>query len=161
MSHYQQLKLIQTALYILLKTGEVDNCKLFAILYLAESKHLAKWGDTITSDYYYALEYGPVPALLYNILKQNGYNELYKHGINTGYLSKSDMEVLDASINENKFLTSEQLKIKSCNSAWLEAYNHQNNSNVISKISMAKALGADVAMLEYIQEQIELDQALI
>lgn len=159
-TNYQQSKLIHAALYILQKTGCINCHKLFAILYLAESKHLAKWGDAITSDSYLALEYGPVPTLLHSIIKQNGYDEFFKQNLNTNYLSKSNIEMLDASINESKSLTPEQLKTKSCNLAWLEAYSHQNDSNVISKISMAKALGADDTMLEYIKEQIELNQIL-
>lgn len=75
------------------------------------------------------------------------------------YISQSEIEALNASIEENAHLTFSQLKNKSHDSAWYEAYN-QTGSKAISSISMAKASGADEATLEYIKEQIELEDAL-
>ena len=182
MRKYEQKKLIQIALYVLQKTGGIDYYHLFKILYFAELKHLAKWGEKIISDTFYALDYGPVPTLLYDVVK--GYNspntdllELFSDNVlfagkdapnvllpkceaDMNYISKSEIEALDASINENAHLTFGQLKEKSHDDAWYEAYHHLNGSNVISPISMAKVSGADEATLEYIREQIELEQAL-
>ena len=59
MTKYEQIKLIQIALYVLQKTGGIDYYHLFKILYFAELKHLEKWGARITSDSFYALDYGP------------------------------------------------------------------------------------------------------
>lgn len=75
-------------------------------------------------------------------------------------LSKSEIEALDQSIEENKSLTFGQLMRKSHDEAWSEANRRVNGSNVISLISMAKVLDADDAMLEYIEEQLLIDSAL-
>lgn len=181
MTKYEQIKLIQIALYVLQKTGGIDYYHLFKILYFAELKHLAKWGTRITSDSFYALEYGPVPTFLYDVVKGKKVQntdllELFSDNIQSAeidapnvllpmaeadmnYISKSEIEALDASIAENAHLTFGQLKNKSHDSAWYEAYHH-TGTNSISSISMAKASGADEATLEYIQEQMELEEAL-
>ncbi len=49
---------------------------------------------------------------------------------------------------------------KSHDEAWEEASRKVNGSNVISPLSMAKVLNADAAMLEYIEEQMQIDAAL-
>lgn len=181
MTKYEQIKLIQIALYVLQKTGGIDYYHLFKILYFAELKHLEKWGARITSDSFYALDYGPVPTYLYDVVKgvdipntdllklfsdnvqfagKDAPNVLLpKAEVNMNYISQSEIEALNASIEENAHLTFSQLKNKSHDSAWYEAYN-QTGSKAISSISMAKASGADEATLEYIKEQIELEDAL-
>ena len=76
------------------------------------------------------------------------------------YLAKSEVEALDQSIEENKSLTFGQLMRKSHDEAWDEASRRLNGTNVISPISMAKVLNADDAMLEYIEEQMQIESAL-
>lgn len=182
MNKYNQVKLIQIALYVLQKTGGIDFYHLFKILYFAELKHLAKWGTRITCDKFCAFEYGPVPTRLYDVVKgkevygsdllkmfsenvqfagKDAPNVLLpKNAADLNYISKSEIEVLDASIDENAHLTFGQLKDKSHDEAWYEAYHHKNGTNELSPISMARVMGADEATLEYIQEQIELEEAM-
>lgn len=182
MTKYEQNKLVQVALYILEKTGGIDFYHLFKILYFAELKHLAKWGSRITADSFYALDYGPAPSLLYDSVKkiehpQTSLQELLsdkvmlagkdapnvllpKESVNMDYLSKSDVEALDASIAENASLTFGQLKTKSHDSAWHEAYHPNHSHNAMSTLSMAKAAGADEDTQEYLREQMELENAL-
>ena len=76
------------------------------------------------------------------------------------FLSRSEVEVLNQAIEENKSLTFGQLMMKSHDGAWEEAHRRANGSNVISPISMAKVLTADDAMLEYIVEQQEIEKLL-
>lgn len=75
-------------------------------------------------------------------------------------LSKSELEALDQSIEENKSLTFGQLMRKSHDEAWEEANRRANGTNIISPISMAKVMNADSAMLEYIEEQMQIESAL-
>ncbi len=176
-------KLIEILLYILCKTGGIDYYHAFKILYFAEMKHLAKWGTRIIPDEFCALKYGPVPTRLYDAVKDLGHpnmelaEELAKVVCFAGddapnvllpqrefderYFSKSEIEVLNASIEENANLTFGELKRKSHDAAWDEADRRINGTNVISPISMAKVLNADDAMLEYIKEQLEIDMALL
>ena len=66
---YEDQKIKEVLLYILGKTGVLDYYHLMKILYLAERQHLAKWGDRIITDDYYALPHGPVPTRIYDSLK--------------------------------------------------------------------------------------------
>ncbi len=182
MSEFDRKKITEILLYILRKTGGVDYYHVFKILYFAEMKHLAKWGTRIVSDDFCALPYGPVPTRLYDAIKELGHPRMLlakdlaeaisfagedapnvllpERGCDETYLSKSEIEALDASIEENAHLTFEQLKKKSHDAAWTEADRQVNGNNIISPVTMAKVMNADEAMLEYIQEQIEVDTAL-
>lgn len=182
MTNYDSKKLIELVLYILGKTGGVDFYHAFKILYFAEMKHLAKWGSGIVPDEFCALKYGPVPTQLYDAVKELNHpcmalseelseviqfagedapNVLLpKRGANMKFLSKSEIEALEQSIEENKSLTFGQLMRKSHDEAWEEANRCTNGTNVISPISMAKVLNADGAMLEYIKEQMQIESTL-
>lgn len=182
MTNYESKKLTELVLYILNKTGGVDFYHAFKILYFAEMKHLAKWGSGIVPDEFCALKYGPVPTRLYDAVKElnnprmalaevlsvevrfageDAPNVLLPNRApNMKFLSKSEIESLDESIEENKSLTFGQLMAKSHDKAWEEANRRINGTNRISPISMAKVLNADEAMLEYIEEQLQIESAL-
>ena len=182
MTNYDSKKLTELVLYVLGKTGGTDFYHTFKILYFAEMKHLAKWGSSIVPDEFCALKYGPVPTHLYDAVKELNHPRmtlseelseviqlagedapnvlLPKRDANMKYLAKSEVEALDQSIEENKSLTFGQLMRKSHDEAWDEASRRINGTNVISPISMAKVLNADDAMLEYIEEQMQIESAL-
>lgn len=182
MNEFDSKKLTELVLYILNKTGGIDFYHTFKILYFAEMKHLAKWGSGIVPDEFCALRYGPVPTNLYEAIKELNQPKmtlsselsevvqfagedapnvlLPKREANLKSLSKSEIEALNQSIEENKSLTFGQLMRKSHDEAWEEASRKVNGSNVISPLSMAKVLNADAAMLEYIEEQMQIDAAL-
>ncbi len=182
MKNFDSKKLTELVLYILGKTGGVDIYHAFKILYFAEMKHLAKWGSSIVPDEFCALQYGPVPTKLYDAVKELNHPRmtlseelsmvveyagedapnvlLPKREANMKFMSKSEIEALDQSIEENKSLTFGQLMRKSHDDAWDEAIRRVNGTNIISPLSMAKVLNPDDAMLEYIEEQMQIDSAL-
>lgn len=182
MTNYDRKKLTELVLYILDKTGGVDFYHAFKILYFAEMKHLAKWGSGIVPDEFCALKYGPVPTQLYDAVKELNHPHmtlskelsevvqvagedapnilLSKRQADLKFLSKSEIEALDQSIEENKSLTFGQLMRKSHDTAWDEANRRTNGTNVISPVSMAKVLNADETMLEYIREQMQIESTL-
>lgn len=182
MTSFDSKKLTELILYILEKTGGVDFYHAFKILYFAEMKHLSKWGVGIVPDEFCALKYGPVPTRLYNAVKELNQPKmalaeclaeviqfagedapnvlLPKREANLKFLSKSEIESLEQSIEENKSLTFGQLMRKSHDKAWDEADRRANGTNIISPISMAKVLHADDAMLEYIKEQMQIESVL-
>lgn len=182
MTNFDSKKLTELVLYILGKTGGVDSYHAFKILYFAEMKHLAKWGSSIVPDEFCALKYGPVPTRLYDAVKEldnpsmilseelseviqfageDAPNVLLpKRDADLKFLSQSEIEALDESIEENKSLTFGQLMRKSHDEAWDEANRRANGTNIISPVSMAKVLHANEAMLEYIEEQMQIELAL-
>lgn len=182
MIEFNRKKLAELVLYILGKTGGLDFYHVFKILYFAEMKHLATWGFGIVPDEFCALKYGPVPTSLYDAIKELNQPKmslseelskvvafagedapnvlLPKREVNLDFLSKSEIDVLNQAIEENQSLTFGQLMAKSHDDAWKEANSRENGSNVISPVSMAKVLFADEAMLDYINEQMEIESAL-
>ena len=179
MTEFDNNKLTELVLYILEKTGGVDHYHIYKILYFAEMKHLAIWGSGMVPDRFRAFRYGPVPRKLYSALKDLGEHKtelsamladavefagddasniiLPKRAANPQFLSKSEREILDESISENESLSFAQLLEKSHDAAWQEA---RNGAKYISPLSMARVMNADDTMIEYIEEQLEIQAAL-
>lgn len=65
---FDPLKAVEVLLYISSKVGG-DMYTTLKILYLADKKHLEKYGSLILGDWYAALQYGPVASNSYDILK--------------------------------------------------------------------------------------------
>jgi len=166
---FDQNKAITSILYIsskLIKEDiKPDFHKIFKILYFAEQRHLAKYGRPIIGDHYIAMEHGPVASRLYDILKivrgdsisqdTQGFSEVFnvtshfvhpKKEPDMDEFSDSDLECIDDSISQNKSLGFVELKNKSHD----EAYKKAAKDDRISFRRMAKAAGADAAMLAYI-----------
>ena len=182
MTDFDSRKLTEQVIYILCKTGGVDFYHVFKILYFAEMKHLAKWGSGIVPDEFCALKYGPVPTNLYDAVKELANPRmvlseelakavqfagedapnvlLAKRKADLSFLSKSEIEALNQSISEHKSMTFGQLMKKSHDSAWNEANSNTHGSNIISPLSMARVMHADEAILDYIEEQMQIDSAL-
>lgn len=61
-------KAVEVLIYISSKVGG-DMYTTLKLLYLADKKHLEKYGSLILGDWYAALQYGPVASSSYDILK--------------------------------------------------------------------------------------------
>ena len=167
MNDFEKKKLKEIALYILSKTKGVDIYHLLKILYFAEKKHLLNWGCSMVGLNFQAWEHGPVQPELYRSVKQDKeFNNLEEDASSVifavrepdmDYITDSYRECLDESILENYNLSFSQLREKSHDSAWEEAYN--SDSKVMSILSIAKAAGANDGMMEYIQEMSDFEKA--
>ena len=163
MNAYEQHRLKTMVLYILNVTGGIDFYHVFKILYFAEREHLAKWGHRMIADDFCALDYGPVPSQLYNAIKvldnpnSNLASELQGAMKFAGADAPNVMIAKEPA--ENASLTFKQLKEKSHDIAWLEAFSRKRSSK-LSLVKMAEAVHADAATLEYIKEQMELEDIL-
>ena len=164
---------VNTLLYIIQKLDGIgDFHKVFKILYFADQKHLAKYGSPISEDTYIAMTNGPVPSMAYDILKSlrgqgllathkaqfSPYFELQKSFIvkakmrpDLDYLSESEMQCLDESIEENRSLGFLELTEKSHDAAW----NNALTDGEIDLLDIAAAGGAQHEMIEYIKENLE------
>jgi len=157
--------------YIINKLAPVDMYKLLKILYLADKMHLAKYGRLMFDEDYQALEYGPVPANCYSIIKmaknqrsvQSSYEEYVRPIITRGNnilkspepdmdeLSGSEIKCLEHAIGELKDFTFDKIKMTSHGFAWENA-----KRNGIMRIEdIAKEAGANEAMIAYINENVE------
>lgn len=118
---FDPLKAVEVLLYISSKVGG-DMYATLKILYLADKKHLEKYGSSILGDWYAALQYGPVASNCYDILKfvrgENNYDagapnakEAFKLGnddqiiplreVDTSFMSESDINCIDEIITEH------------------------------------------------------------
>jgi len=164
-------------LYISRNIGKADLIHLFKILYFAEKKHLAKWGDLIVNDTYIAMKNGPVPSIIYDLFKgirgdglmdkryevfysafdiEEGYFVVPLEFPDADYLSRTNIEALDESIVENKDADFYALSKKSHDHAW----NNADRNNKMNFIDIAKAGGASKEMIDYILEERELSEIL-
>lgn len=168
---------IHTLLYILQKIGgKGDFHRVFKILYFADKKHLVKYGSTITADRYIAMKKGPVPSLAYDILKAlrfeghlaKSHDEFIpyfqpvdSHTIqaqqlpDTDYLSESEIQCLDESIDTFAPLSFGARTNKSHDSAWTKT----PINGEMNVIDIASAGGAQDDMIAYIKECIENETA--
>lgn len=182
MKRFEDRKLLEILLYILGKTGGMDIYHAFKILYFAEMQHLSKWGSGFVPDEFHALKYGPVPTRLYNAIKEmdkpavplavlladnvrtageDAPNVLLpKRMADENYLSISEREALTNSISENACLSFGRLMNKSHDKAWEEAAVNTNGNKAISPLKIAEVLNAENSVIEYIKDQMQLDNYL-
>lgn len=135
---FNKVKSLNALLYVANRIGRKDFHKIFKILYFAERQHLANWGRTITGDTYIAMEAGPVPSRIYDMLKivrgdsyitdTEGLGNYFKvehwmyvyplQDADTSKLSKSEIEELDASIKRYGNMPYDEIKELSHDIAW-------------------------------------------
>lgn len=166
--NFDKDKSISSVLFILNKLGKTDFHKVCKILYFADQKHLTKYGNPITGDFYIAMKNGLVPSNVYDILKAirnnfsfnlntNELKDLFEvHGnhdvtakvnADLDFLSETDVECILNSIEENKNLSFADLTDKSHNTAW----NKATRDNEISFLDIATDGGANDVMINYIK----------
>ena len=172
---YEDQRIKEVILYILSKTGVVDYYHLMKILYLAERQHLAKWGAKITSDDYYALPHGPVPTRIYDSLKavkegsggffadivsvdDHNSNVTPLRAPNMDYLSKSEIEAMDNAIAKNIVKSFAELEQMTHDEYYYKAL---ANGRKMSIEDIARSGGASDSMIEYIREDVALNNALM
>ena len=163
------------ALKLVLSNLKDNTCnfhKLFKIFYFADKKHIGLFGRPITGDRYIAMQAGPVPSTIYDMLKMlkgdaffpidirgiehdfvitnKHYIKLEKSEFDLELFSESELECLSESIEENKFLSWDALVKKSHDQAW-----HSAQGDAMSIFDIASAAGANEQMLLYITNNIE------
>lgn len=161
-------KAIHTILFVLHSLGKVaEPSRLFLLLYLADLKHLAKFGSMITGDNYIAMKNGPAPARILAIYKQlkedselmdSKYKAHSPIGINkekqlsalepysVNYLSTQEVESLFETMHLYKNASLELLS----HIAKGEAWNKADINGEISLHEMASESGASPEMVETI-----------
>lgn len=173
--NYNDQVIKEVLLYILSKTGVVDYYHLMKILYLAERQHLAKWGEKITTDDYYALPHGPVPTRIYDSLKavkdgkggfladilsvdENTPNVSPLREPNMDYISKSEIEALDNAIAKNIVKSFQELEQMTHDEYYYKAL---ENGRKMSIEDIARSGGASEEMIEFIREDMAINNALM
>ncbi len=170
---------LNAMLYVLSELGgKSDMHKLCKILYFADQRHLSLYGRTITGDTYIAMQYGPVPSNVDDILKAvrgDSYFSKYVDNIKEKFtfenryivcalskpdmdeLSESDIECLMFAIDLCRDKSFDQLKELSHGLAW----SNTAQDRAISVKDILREAGDEEEYVEYIADQIRLQSSFL
>lgn len=135
---FDKEKSLNALLYVANRVQRKDFHKIFKIIYFADRQHLADWGRPITGDTYIAMEAGPVPSRLYDMLKivrGDSYlpdmeglgkyfqveNWMYMRPLQDADLNKlsaNEQEAMSEAIEKYAALSYDEIKEKSHDVAW-------------------------------------------
>lgn len=173
---FDKSKALNALLYVVNRIDRKDFHKIFKILYFADRQHLANWGRSITGDTYIAMEAGPVPSRIYDMLKivrGDSYMEDVE-GLSSFFtvdhwmfvnplsdadlkkLSKSEMAELDDSIKRYGSLPYEKIKELSHDVAWQAT----ERDFAIKWEDIAREAGLTDEEINYLNEYNQLRTAL-
>lgn len=179
MKLFRKDEAIQAVLYILNSLGgSCDLHKLSKILYFADQRHLSEYGRSITGDTYIAMQYGPVPSAIYDIIKAlrpDSYfhtsisdqtrlslsmtdNKIVKANVaaDKDYLSDSEIECLDSAIDKCRDLDFMSLVALSHGYAWRGVA--PDSPMLVSDI--LREAGENEPYIQYIEDLYKLRAAL-
>ena len=174
-------KAINSILYILEKlNGKTDMHKLCKILYFADQRHLSEYGRSITGDTYIAMQYGPVPSSVDDILKalrgdsffsqsaeiaplrkyimfENKYILSSTLNPDLDELSTTDLMCLDSAIDLCKDKSFGELTAMSHGLAW----SNSQKDRAISVKDILREAGDEEAYAEYIANKLKIHSAFL
>ena len=167
--------LVNAALWVIERLPENERRlhKLFKVLWFADLEHLKKYGRTVTGDTYVAMEFGPVPSVLYDEIKHpsdpkgqcifrfdrpegKGFLSASR-GPDMDFLSATDVAALQQSLDKNMAKSFRTLTDDSHRSAW-NAVRERNfgNPSTIGIDDILDEIGADGEL----REQVHGDMAM-
>jgi hypothetical protein len=165
--HYENKKALHVMLFLLHSVGGTsDISRFFRLLYLADGRHLGRYGLSISGDSYLALKDGPAPRNIMELLRMIESNpaevikqrsrppieiiDLHKIAALTPYnsalLAPSEVKCMYETVSECKANDAETLASKTSGMAWQQA----GANGEISYMDMAAEFGASLQMLSYI-----------
>ena len=160
MTKKEILKLKAAMLYIINNFNGIDKLRLAKILYFANQKHIKEYGRTIINDKFIAMRHGPVPSfcldtinhknisedhnIISNSIELRGIKIFSEEKYDPLYLSKSDVKILDQTLNEYIELSPGMLSNLSHDYAWKNTAGNRE----MSTIDIAIASGASNDMIE-------------
>lgn len=174
-------KAINSLLYSLHRLGNrSDMHRLCKILYFADQRHLSKYGRSITGDTYIAMQFGPVPSCIDDILKalrgdsffssvpeieqlksciifENRFMIRSLCDPDMDELSESDVECIDYAIelcNDKSFA---ELTRFSHGLAW----NNTQRDRAMSVKDILREVGDEEAYVDYIADNIKLQASFL
>ena len=173
---FNKVKTLNALLYVANRVQRKDFHKIFKIIYFADRQHLADWGSPITGDTYIAMEAGPVPSRLYDMLKivrgdsympdNDGLGNYFQIegwmyvkpllDADLNKLSPNEQEALQEAINKYAALSYDEIKEKSHDVAWRSTARDFS----IKWEDIAREAGLNGEEMEYVEEFSRLEAAL-
>lgn len=173
---FDKSKALNALLYVANRLQRKDFHKIFKVLYFAERQHLAEWGRPIIGDTYIAMDAGPVPSRIYDMLKivrGDSYipdteglgqfftieNWMYVRPLadaDLNKLSKTEVEAMANSIAQYGALSYDEIKEKSHDMAWRSTARDFS----IKWEDIAKEAGLDAEDMDYLLQMNSLQAVL-
>ena len=173
---FDKVKALNVLLYVTNRLQRKDFHKIFKIVYFADRQHLAAWGRPITGDTYIAMEAGPVPSRMYDMLKivrgdsylsdQEGLGRFFQvdswmyviplQDADMNKLSTTEKEILDEMLDEYGRLSYDEIKEKSHDVAWRSTARDYS----ISWDEIAREAGLDAEEMRCLNDFSQLAEAL-
>lgn len=173
---FDKIKTLNALLFVVNRVQRKDFHKIFKIIYFADRQHLADWGRPITGDTYIAMEAGPVPSRLYDMLKivrgdsylpdTEGLGRFFQienwmyvkplKDADLNELSPNEQEALSEAISKYANLSYDEIKEKSHDVAWRSTA----RDFAINWDNIALEAGLDGDELECLNEYTRLEAAL-
>ena len=173
---FNKVKTLNALLYVANRVQRKDFHKIFKIIYFADRQHLVDWGSPITGDTYIAMEAGPVPSRLYDMLKivrgdsympdNEGLGKYFQIegwmyvkpllDADLNKLSPNEQEALQEAINKYAALSYDEIKEKSHDVAWRSTARDFS----IKWEDIAREAGLNGEEMEYVEEFSRLEAAL-
>ena len=173
---------MKAVLLYIIKNSSEDKRDVYCIVktaYYAQQLHFAKWALPIFKDKICALPFGPVPSLMYDILKlsrgeveakpflrKNGVDEIAeaigweyesyytKDEPDMDYLSTSNIECLNEAISKVASMSFSEIKNDTHGEEWNRAY-FQSSNKVMDNLNIAREAHASEEAVEYLQETLD------
>lgn len=166
--HFDRDKALEIILFIANNLETATSHSVSKMLYLSDKLHLQEYGRLICGDKYIAMEYGPVPSAIYDMLKVadnrgsidvdwdeliqdaieiiKGRNVIPKRPCNMDLLSESEIECIQKTIDEFGQKTFGQLTDITHDSAWKSV----NDNETISIDAIIATLPNSSEILNYL-----------
>ncbi len=166
--NFNKEKTLNVILYIAEKLQRKDLHKVFKILYFSDREYLANYGYPITGDTYIAMEAGPVPSKVYDIIKivrgdsykqdtenfksyfcieSNQYIKPNKEA-DLRKISRAEIKIIDQCLNLYGALSYSEIKEKSHDMAW----HSTTRDSAINIEDIAIEVGITSKELSYVTE---------
>lgn len=161
-------KALEVLLYVARRAPNIYSA--LKCIYFADREHLARYGAFIYGDEYVAMNHGPVPSAVFDIIKHvrgDGYVRLpvaaaeaftveghdikLKRDADTKVLSESERECLDEAIDRFGALDFGALRRISHQD---QAYQEADENSFISVESIVRSVG-DVDLLELLSDDVD------
>lgn len=180
----EDMLVIRAVLLYILKNCK-DKRDVYSIVktaYYAQREHFVEYGTPLYRDSIIAMKFGPVPSVIYNVLRlargdssvlaySNCDLGIAQSGIrfenedfypiaepDLDYLSESDIKCLNDAIDKVSSMDFSMIVNDTHEAEWKRVFNGRSKNKVMNNLNIAKDGGADDDRLNYLQEYFELDK---
>lgn len=165
---FDREKAIEATLFIANLLPKPTKHSISKMFYLADKLHLQKYGRLISGDRYIAMEYGPVPSAIYDMMKVSAgqnridpdtddfileaftvskYDIVLKRVAETDVLSESEIECIQEAVYQNGKKSFGELTDMTHDSAWKATEENQP----IALLDIANTLPNAAELISYLE----------